>query len=86
MWAMPKTVDGSLNYNEALTRDDLNEIVNSKLFPYLKSFKVTAECADTIEYKIGEIFHKVRNKLKSCFSLLEVITTAQTFDKAITSL
>ena len=72
-WAMPKTADGKLDYNTALTGDDLKEFVDNKLFPYLKSFKVTAERADTIEYKIGEIFHELKNKLQSGYSLREVI-------------
>lgn len=73
-WAMPKTADGKLDYNKALTGDDLKEFVDNKLFPYLKSFRVTAERADTIEYKIGEIFHELKNKLQSGYSLREVIT------------
>jgi type I restriction enzyme M protein len=73
-WAMPKTADGKLDYSKALTGDDLKEFVDNKLFPYLKSFRVTAERADTIEYKIGEIFHELKNKLQSGYSLREVIT------------
>jgi type I restriction enzyme M protein len=73
-WAMPKTAEGKLDYNAALTGDDLKSFVDSELFPYLKSFKVTAERADTIEYKIGEIFSELKNKLQSGYSLREVIT------------
>jgi type I restriction enzyme M protein len=73
-WAMPKTADGKLDYNKALTGDDLKEFVDNKLFPYLKGFRVTAERADTTEYKIGEIFHELKNKLQSGYSLREVIT------------
>jgi type I restriction enzyme M protein len=72
-WAVPKTEDGKLDYNSALTGEDLKEFVDGKLFPYLKSFKVSAENADTIEYKIGEIFHELKNKLQSGYSLREVI-------------
>ena len=42
--------------HNALTGDDLLDFVNGKLFPYLEKFKLSAENADTIEYKIGEIF------------------------------
>ena len=73
-WAMPKTTDGKLDYSKALTGDDLKNFVDNKLFPYLKSFRVTAERADTIEYNIGEIFHELKNKLQSGYSLREVIT------------
>jgi type I restriction enzyme M protein len=72
-WAMPKTAEGKLDYNAAATGDDLKRFVDSELFPYLKSFKVTAERADTIEYKIGEIFSELKNKLQSGYSLREVI-------------
>ena len=72
-WAAPKTADGKLDYHSALTGDDLLHFVNNELFPYLKSFKVSAEHADTLEYKIGEIFSELRNKLQSGYSLRDVI-------------
>jgi type I restriction enzyme M protein len=72
-WACPKTADGKLDYNKGLTGEDLKDFVDNKLFPYLKSFKVSAETADTLEYKIGEIFSELKNKLQSGYSLREVI-------------
>ena len=72
-WAAPKNTDGKLDYNKALTGDDLKEFIDKKLFPYLKNFKLSAEHADTIEYKIGEIFNELKNKLESGYSLREVI-------------
>jgi type I restriction enzyme M protein len=72
-WAVPKTADGKLDYNTALTGDDLKDFVDHQLFPYLKSFKLSADSADTLEYKIGEIFHELKNKLQSGYSLREVI-------------
>ena len=53
-WATPKSSDGKLDYNAALTGDDLREFVNFKLFPYLKQLKVSADSANTLEYKICE--------------------------------
>ena len=44
-----------------------------KLFHYLKKFKLSAENADTIEYKIGEIFSELKNRLQSGYNLREVI-------------
>lgn len=73
VWAYPKTKDGKLDYNKALTGDDLLEFVNLKLFPYLKKFKGEAESSDTIEYKIGEIFSELRNKIQSGYNLREVL-------------
>jgi len=72
-WAMPLDVNGKLDYNKALTGDDLNEFVNLKLFPYLKNFKTIAQSSDTIEYKIGEIFSELKNKIASGYGLREII-------------
>jgi type I restriction enzyme M protein len=73
VWASPKGVDGKLDHHKALTGDDLADFVNIKLFPYLKKFKVDAESADTIEYKIGEIFSELKNRIQSGYNLREVI-------------
>jgi len=72
-WAVPKTADGKLDYNKGLTGDDLKDFVDNKLFPYLKRFRADAEHANTLEYKIGEIFHELKNKLQSGYSLREVV-------------
>ena len=73
VWAAPKTADGKIDYNKALTGDDLKEFVDNELFPYLKKFRANAESADTLQYKIGEIFHELKNKLQSGYSLREAI-------------
>ena len=44
-----------------------------KLFPYLKGFKQRATGPNTIEYKIGEIFGEINNKIQSGYNLREVI-------------
>jgi type I restriction enzyme M protein len=72
VWAAPKLPDGKIDHN-ALTGDDLLDFVNGKLFPYLKKFKLSAENADTIEYKIGEIFSELKNRIQSGYNLREVI-------------
>jgi len=72
-WAMPKGKDGKLDHHKAMTGDDLTDFVNSKLFPYLKKFKLQAENANTIEYKVGEIFSELKNRIQSGYSLREVI-------------
>jgi type I restriction enzyme M protein len=75
-WAAPKITNGNgalkIDHN-ALTGDDLTDFVNNKLFPYLKKFKLSAERADTIEYKIGEIFSELKNRIQSGYNLREVI-------------
>jgi len=72
-WAAPKDKEGKLDHHKALTGDDLADFVNIKLFPYLKKFKTDAESADTIEYKIGEIFSELKNRIQSGYNLREVI-------------
>jgi len=73
VWAAPKGKDGKLDHHKALTGDDLKDFVDHKLYPYLKKFKTTAESPDTIEYKIGEIFSELKNKIQSGYNLREVI-------------
>jgi type I restriction enzyme M protein len=72
MWAAPKLDTGKIDHN-ALTGDDLLDFVNNQLFPYLKKFKLSADSADTIEYKIGEIFSELKNRIQSGSNLREVI-------------
>lgn len=72
-WAAPKGKDGKLDHHNTKTGDDLIEFVNNDLFPYLKKFKTTADHADTIEYKIGEIFGELKNKIQSGYNLREII-------------
>jgi type I restriction enzyme M protein len=73
VWATPKDKDGKLDHHKSLTGDDLKDFVDGKLFPYLKKFKADAESADTIEYKIGEIFSELKNRIQSGYNLREVI-------------
>ena len=73
VWAVPKDKDGKLDHHKALTGDDLKDFVDHKLVPYLKKFKTNAENADTIEYKIGEIFNELKNRIQSGYNLREVI-------------
>lgn len=73
VWAAPKTADGKLDHHKAMTGDDLKEFVDHKLFPYLKKFKVDAASPNTIEYKIGEIFSELKNKVHSGYNLREVL-------------
>lgn len=73
VWAVPEGKDGKLDHHKALTGDDLKEFVGHRLFPCLKKFKTNAESADTIEYKIGEIFNELKNKIQSGYNLREVI-------------
>ncbi len=71
-WAAPKLGNGKIDHN-AMTGDDLMDFVNSELFPYLKKFKEKAKSPDTIEYKIGEIFSELKNRIQSGYNLREVV-------------
>ena len=72
-WAAPKRSDGSFDHDNALTGKDLIEYVDDELFPYLKGFKQRASSANTIEYKIGEIFNEIKNKFQSGYSLRDAL-------------
>ncbi len=72
-WAAPKDSQGRLDHNKAQTGDDLREFVDRKLFPYLQGFKYRATGPNTIEYKIGEIFGEIKNKIQSGYTLREII-------------
>lgn len=73
VWAAPKGRDGKIDHNAALTGDDLIAFVNGKLFPYLHGFKKKASGPNTVEYKIGEIFGEIKNRIQSGYNLREII-------------
>lgn len=72
-WAAPKALDGKIDHHKALSGDDLKDFVDHKLFTYLKKFKVDAASPDTIEYKIGEIFSELKNRIHSGYNLREIL-------------
>jgi len=72
-WAAPKGKDGKLDHNKAMTGDDLRDFVSQKLFPYLHGFTQKASGPNTIEYKIGQIFGEIKNKISSGYNLREII-------------
>ncbi|UWX54898.1 type I restriction-modification system subunit M [Maribacter litopenaei] len=75
-WAMPKDADGKLDNHKAMTDPDLIQFVDGKLFPYLSGFKLTADNPQTIEYKIGEIFSELKNKIQSGYILRDILEYA----------
>ncbi len=72
-WAAPKGKGGKLDHQKAKSGPDLVEFVNDELFPYLRGFKQKASSPHSIEYKIGEIFGELKNKISSGYNLREVI-------------
>ena len=78
VWACPKKKNaaGELaepDHHKALSGKDLVEFVNQQLFPYLKGFKQKATGPNTIEYKIGEIFSEISNRVQSGYTLRDVL-------------
>lgn len=73
VWAVPKKANGDFDHDSVLIGDDLMNFVDGKLFPYLKGFKERAESPNTIEYKIGEIFGEIKNKIQSGYSLRDAL-------------
>lgn len=71
-WAAPKR-DGAFDFNAALVGDDLIKFVDDKLFPYLSGFRNSDTSAQTINYKIGEVFSELRNKYRSGYILRDVL-------------
>lgn len=73
-WAMPKNEDGKLDIHKAMTGVDLVQFVDFKLFPYLAGFRLkNIDNPQTIEYKIGEIFSELKNKIQSGYNLREIL-------------
>ena len=72
-WAKIKKDDGTIDYNAESTGPDLKKFVDEELFPYLSSFRTKAKNTNTLEYKIGEIFSELRNKLQDGYTLRGVI-------------
>ncbi len=72
-WAVPKKQDGAKDFDTLRTGQDLTQFVNNELFPYLAEFKQTAPTANTLEYKIGEIFSEIKNKIQSGYNLREIL-------------
>ena len=72
-WAMPKDKTGKLDHHKAMTGPDLVQFVDGRLFPYLAGFKQKTDNPKTIEYKIGEIFSELKNKIQSGYNLREIV-------------
>ena len=76
-WAVPKDSDGKIDLNKELIGPDLVNFVDHQLFPYLANFKLKADNPKTIEYKIGEIFSELKNKIQSGYNLRDILDYAE---------
>ena len=72
-WAVVKDKSGKIDFNKTLTGPDLKKFVDDKLFPYLSSYRNNAESFDSLQYKIGEIFSELKNKLQDGYTLRDVV-------------
>lgn len=73
-WAKPQEQDGVASHHLEMSGPDLVKFVENDLFPYLADFKnLHVDNAKSIEYKIGEIFSELNNKIKSGYNLREII-------------
>ena len=77
-WAVPRTPEDKHDHNRALIGDDLRQFVDEKLFRYLRNFKTRAADAQTLEYKVGEIFGELQNKVQSGYNLREILEEVDT--------
>ena len=77
-WAVPRMPDGKPDHNRALIGDDLRYFVDEQLFPYLRNFKTRAASPQTLEYKVGEIFGELKNKVQSGYNLREILEEVDT--------
>lgn len=73
-WAKPVDETGKSSHHLEMTGPDLVNFVDRELFPYLADFKkLHSDNPKTIEYKIGEIFSELKNKVRSGYNLREII-------------
>lgn len=78
-WAMPRNENGEIDHNKTKTGPVLIDFVNLKLFPYLAKFKQeNEENPKSLQYKIGEIFSEIKNKVQSGYNLREILEKADT--------
>lgn len=71
-WAKIKKDDGTIDYNAESTGPDLKKFVDEELFPYLSNFRTKAKNTNSIEYKVGEIFSEIENKVRDGYNLREL--------------
>lgn len=75
-WAVPRQADGEVDQHRLLTGPDLVDFVNDELWPYLTAYRERATGPQTIEYKIGEIFGELKNKVNSGYNLRAILDYA----------
>lgn len=72
-WALPRTANGDVDHDKKLLGDDLINFVNQELFPYLKSLRDVSDDQLSMQYKVGEIFGDITNRIRDGYNLREII-------------
>lgn len=72
-WALPRNTSGEVDHDKKLLGDDLITFVNQELFPYLKSLRDVSDDQLSMQYKVGEIFGDITNKIRDGYNLREII-------------
>ena len=72
-WALPKNTSGEVDHDKKLLGDDLITFVNQELFPYLKSLRDVSDDQLSMQYKVGEIFGDITNRIRDGYNLREII-------------
>ena len=72
-WALPRTTNGDVDHDRKLLGDDLINFVNQELFPYLKSLRDASDDQLSMQYKVGEIFGDITNRIRDGYNLREII-------------
>ena len=72
-WALPRTANGDVDHDKKLLGDDLINFVNQELFPYLKSLRDISDDQLSMQYKVGEIFGDITNRIRDGYNLREII-------------
>lgn len=70
-WAQPIKSDGKIDESSKLDGVDLIQFINKELWPYLRTF--VEKDKQSIEYRIGEIFSELNNRIQSGYNLRECI-------------
>jgi len=72
-WALPRNTSGEVDHDKKLLGDDLITFVNQELFPYLKSLRDVSDDQLSMQYKVGEIFGDITNRIRDGYNLREII-------------
>ena len=72
-WALPRNASDEVDHDKKLLGDDLINFVNQELFPYLKSLRDISDDQLSMQYKVGEIFGDIANRIRDGYNLREII-------------